>query len=102
MQQYQEEVKKSSADGKNKPSHSPIYEESDSETSLENVSETNPNSNSRRSESGNNKKNEVNKKEKSLIGKARAAIKQLSFTNKTKSKIEYGEQSPEPKSATLK
>ena len=35
-----------------------------------------------------NAKNEVNKKEKSLLGKARAAIKQLSFTKTSKEKIE--------------
>ena len=77
-------------DDKNKPGHSPIYEETDSETSLENAGEVNLNSKPGRRDSGGSNKNDVSKKEKSLIGKARAAIKQLSFTNKTKSKIEYG------------
>ena len=49
-----------------------------------------------------NVKNEVNKKEKSLLGKARAAIKQLSFTKTSKDKIEINELSEAPKSATLK
>ena len=38
-----------------------------------------------------NVKNEVNRKEKSLLGKARAAIKQLSFTKGSKDKIELNQ-----------
>ena len=38
-----------------------------------------------------NVKADVNKKEKSLLGKARAAIKQLSFTKSSKEKIEFNQ-----------